>query len=135
MRKHKCGFKTICFKHPLKLGGFIDAAFKAQPDDPIGLAPRGLATTLQENSPTNDQRHSVGGLAGLVDLIVKRQRRVVRSTFSAELNGLVDNFEQLLLMQITLHQIYCGTHQTPEDIIDLLEHGRGGGYIQHWIPR
>ena len=47
----------------------------------------------------------------------------MRSTFSAELNGLVDSVEQLLLLQITLHQIYCGTHQSPEEMIDLLEHG------------
>ena len=52
-KRHKCGLKSVCLRHPLKLVGFADAAFKAQPDEPIGLALRGLAATLQEDSPTN----------------------------------------------------------------------------------
>ena len=59
----------------------------------------------------------------MIDLTVRRQRRVVWSTFSAELNGLVDSIAQLLLSQISLHQIYCGRQQTPEGVIDVLEHG------------
>ena len=123
MKKHKCGLKSVRLRHPLKLVGFIDAAFKAQPDEPTGLALRGLAATLQEDAKDNDQPHSAGGLANFVDFTVRRQRRVLRSTFSAELNGLVDSVEQLLLLQLTLHHIYCGTHQSPEEMIDLFEHG------------
>ena len=52
---------------------------------------------------------------------VRRQRRVVRRTFSAELNGLADSVEQVLLLQCSLHRIYCGTIQTPERMIDMLE--------------
>ena len=37
---------------------------------------------------------------------------------------MVDSIEQLLLLQATLHQIYCGTSQSPEELIDLLEHGK-----------
>ena len=55
----------------------------------------------------------------LLDLIVRRQRRVVRSASGAELNGLVDSAEQLLSLQVASHQVYCGTHQSPEEIIDL----------------
>ena len=47
----------------------------------------------------------------------------MRSTFSAELSGLVDSIEQLLLLRLTLHQIHCGTHPSPEEMIDLREHG------------
>ena len=86
--------------------GFIDVAFKAEPDEPTGLALRGLAITLQEDAKNNDQPPSVGGLANLADFTVGRQRRVVRSTFGAELHGLVDSVEQLLLLQITSHHIY-----------------------------
>ena len=123
MTKHKRGLKTVSLKHPLKLVGCTDAAFKAQPDEPTGLALRGLVATLQKDSPTNDQPHGVGGLVNVVAFTVRRQRRVVRSTSSAELHGLVDSVEQLLLLQITLHHIYCCTHRSPEDMIDLLEHG------------
>lgn len=42
MKKHNCGLKGVCLKHPLKLVSFIDAVFKAQPDEPIGLALRGV---------------------------------------------------------------------------------------------
>ena len=35
MEKHNCGFKSVCLKHTFKLVGFTDAAFKAQPDEPI----------------------------------------------------------------------------------------------------
>lgn len=59
----------------------------------------------------------------MLDFTVRRQRRVVRSTFSAELNGPVDSIEQVLLLQCTLHRIYCGTTRTPEHMIDLLEGG------------
>ena len=30
--------------------------------------------------------------------------------------------EQLFLLQLTLHQIYRGTHQSPDEMVDLLEH-------------
>ena len=123
MKRHKCGLKSVILQHPLKLVGFIDAAFKAQPEEPTGLALRGLAARLQEDSNNNDQPQPVNGKANLVDFTVRRQRRVVRSTFSAELNGLVDSVEQMLLLQIMLHEVYCGTQQSPEDMIDMLECG------------
>ena len=47
MKKYKCGLKFISLKHPLKLFGFIDVPFKAQPAEPTGLALRGLAVILQ----------------------------------------------------------------------------------------
>ena len=67
---------------------------------------------------------SSDGTANLLDFVIRRQRRVVRSTFSAELNGLVDSVESMLLLQCTLHQIYCGTEATAQQLVDLLEHGR-----------
>ena len=109
MKKHKCGLKSVRLKHPLKLVGFMDVAFKAQPGEPIGLALRGLVATLQEDSFGNDQPHSVGGLVNLVDFIVRRQRRVMRSTFSAELNGLVYSVEQLLLLHFVCFR-YIAAH-------------------------
>ena len=55
---------------------------------------------------------------------MRRQRRVVRSTFRAEFNGLVDRAEQILLFQCTLRQIYFGIAQRPDMMIDLLEIGQ-----------
>lgn len=45
------------------------------------------------------------------------------STFSTASIVLVDSIKQLLLFRETLHQVYCGTNRTPEDMVDLLEHG------------
>ena len=123
MKRHKCGLKSVTLQRPLKLVAFIDAAFKAQPEKATGLALRGLAATLCEDRGDGKQLHDDNKKADLVDFIVRRQRRVVRSTFSAELNGLVDSIEQMLLLQCTLHQIYCNTTQSPERMMDLLERG------------
>ena len=88
MERHKCGFHSIAPKHPMRFVGFIDVVFKAQPEEATGLALRGLVATLQENMC--DQKLSIAnGTANSVDLTVGRWR-VVRSTFSAELNGLAD---------------------------------------------
>ena len=35
----------------------------------------------------------------------------------------VDSIEQMLLSQVTLHQVYRGTTQAPDDRVDLLENG------------
>lgn len=63
------------------------------------------------------------GQANLVDSIVRGQRRVLRSTCGAELNGLVVNVEPMLILQVIQHQAYRGTTQSPERMIGLLESG------------
>lgn len=64
---------------------------------------------------------SFSGIAASVDFTVRRQCRVLWSTFSAEFDGLVGITEHLLLLQVALHQLYCGTTQTLEDMVYLLE--------------
>ena len=49
---------------------------------------------------------------------------MVRSTSSAEFNGLVDGMKQMLFFQCTLRRIYLGIAQLPERMIDLLETGQ-----------
>ena len=41
MKRHKCGLKSVTSSHPLRLVAFTNAAFKAQPQEPTGLALRG----------------------------------------------------------------------------------------------
>ena len=121
MQRHTCGLNLLTLQHPPKLVASTDAAFKAQPEEQIGLAPRGLAAVLCEYEGDSAKPHGDNGEVVLVDVIVRPQCRVVRSTFSAALNGCVDRAEQMLLLQCTLHQIYCGTAQSPERMIDLLD--------------
>lgn len=123
MKRHKCGLKSVTLSHPLKLVASIDATFKAQPEEPTGFALRGVAAVLCGDRGNSSKPHGDNGKADLIDFTLRRQRGVVRSTFCAELNGLVDSNEQMLLLECTLHQIYCGTAQSPERMIDHLERG------------
>ena len=102
--------------------GFYDSAFKAQVEDSTGLALRGLAAILATDDHA-EKPQAKDGRGNLIDYHVRRQRRVVRSTFSAELNGLIDSIGSMLLLQTNLHQIYCGTKETPQQLIDLMECG------------
>ena len=106
----------------MRLVGFTDAAFKALVDEPSGLALRGLAAVQMADDALEFPR-SKSGRANLLDYVTRKQRRVVRSTFSAELNGLVDSIESMLLLQATVHRVYCGIDASPMDLLDLLENG------------
>ena len=102
---------------PTQIGSALsDAAFKAQPEEPTWLALRVLAAVLCEDKGCERKvPNGPSGCVNLVDFIVRRQPRVVRSTFTAEFNGLVDSAEQMLRLQCTLHPIYCGTTQSPPE--------------------
>ena len=106
MERHKCGLKSVALNYPFKLVGAIHAAFKSQPGEPKGLTFRGLVATLQEDD-CKDEPMSSSGKANLVGFTVRIQRRVARSTFSAELHWLADAVEQMLLLQVALHHVYC----------------------------
>ena len=126
LKRHKCGLRSIQAWHPLKFVASIGAAFKARPEETTGLALRGSVAILFEDREGDVKPNSANGKANLVDSIARRQHRVVRSTSNAELNGLVDSIQQmllLLLLQCALHQIYCGTAQRPEYMIGPLERG------------
>ena len=97
-KRHKCGLRSIRVKHPLELVTVTDAAFTAQPDEPMGLVLQGLAAILCEDREGDAKANSTIGKANLADFTARRRRRVVRRTFSAELNGLVDSIEQMLLL-------------------------------------
>ena len=78
---------------------------------------------LCEDRECGVKPHGANGKADLIEFTIRRRRRVIRSMPNAELKGLVDSIQQMLLLQCTLHQIYCGTAQTRERMIDLLEGG------------
>ena len=122
MKRNSCGLKSVILKHPLKFLGFTDVASKAQPEEPTGLMLRWFAAALLEDY-CEGKVMSGGGQANLVHSTARSQRITVRSTFGAELNGLVDSMKQVLLLQVALHPVYCGSSQAPEDMVNLLEHG------------
>ena len=112
----------------VRILGFTDSAFKAQEDENTALALRGLAALIASDDKREQQKgvieigtdHDIH----LMEWIVRRLKRVVRSTFAAELNALIDTIESLLLLQLILHQCYCGTDEDAEQLIIKLEAGK-----------
>ena len=108
----------------LRILRFTDSAFKAQDDENTGLALRGLAALLTSERTTDEIiTISIDHRVHLMEWIVRRLKRVVRSTFAAELNALIDTIGSLLLLQLILHQCYCGTDDSAERLIIKLENG------------
>ena len=97
------------FLHFCKLIGTIkvavisDAAFRRE--DVTGLAMRGCIIALAEAHPSQP-----GGRIQIIDYYSRRQRRVVRSTFGAELNALVDGFETGKLLAFTMAELMDSSH-------------------------
>ena len=79
---------------------------------------------LEGHRQSNDKPMPINGGADFADFTMRRQQRVLKSTFSAEPDGSLDRIEQMLLLQAIVHQIYCGTSQSPVDMVDLFENRR-----------
>ena len=80
----------------LKIACISDAAFRRE--FASGLSMRGAIVAIAEDSH--------GGRLHPVEYYSRKQRRVCRSTFAAELNGAVDAFETARLISITWSSIY-----------------------------
>eukprot|EP00971_Amphidinium_carterae_P018913 372341-Amphidinium_carterae.3 len=87
----------------VRLVMFSDAAFRTQPEDSSGLAVKGSALALIPE--TVDPKEGLQTQCHLLDFLSTKQRRVVRSTFSAELNGLLDATERGYGIQMTLSEL------------------------------
>ena len=109
-RRHPVGILFRKVQGKPRLVAVSDAAFKAIPDEASGLALRGcviVLTSCSQTSPASDD-----GVCSVLEYVCRRQRRVVRSTFSGELNALIDSVELLLVVQMCLHQIWTATGST-----------------------
>ena len=98
-----------------------DAAFKAQPEDGSGLALKGCCILLR---PSEDGALSSSGVSHLIEYQCRRQRRVVRSTFSAELNSLLDGLESAMTIQIIFHELEFGCSTMPGSLARMQEEGQ-----------
>ena len=104
-----------------KLLTFSDAAFKALVEESSGLALRGCVILLADTAPNTFG--SKEGRCHMLEFICRRQRRVVRSTFSAELNGLIDSVETAILIQIMLFELWFGCGQDSSKLANMQEDG------------
>jgi hypothetical protein len=124
LKRHKNGIMYPCIVGPVRLVGFTDSAFKAMENEGSGLALRGLAILLCAEI-AGDMVFTAGEpvTVNLLEWLVRRLRRVVRSTFAAELNALIDSIETLILLQLALHQVYCGTLESADVLLQRMETG------------
>ena len=105
----------------LRLVAVSDAAFKSITDEASGLALRRAVILLNcrnESNPTSADHN-----CNLLEYVCKRQRQVVRSTFSGEWNGLIDSIELLHVLRMCLHQVWQGTETTATGLAALFESG------------
>jgi len=122
--RHQEGLWYEAVSGNIRLLGFTDSAFKAQEEESSGLALRGLAIIVAPERRGEEVLEPGRAVTvNLLEWLVRRLRRVVRSTFAAELNALIDSIESLILLQLVLHQVYCGTDDTAEGLLLKLEHG------------
>jgi len=125
MKRHKVGLWYKKFNGKVRMLGFTDSAFKTQEEEGSGLALRGLAVLIGPEITSGDTATIPGveTVAHLVDWVSRKLKRVVRSTFAAELNALIDAIETLLLLQLIYHQIYCGTTESADELLVKMEDG------------
>ena len=122
IQKNPTGIWFGRVERPWKLIGWSDAAFRAQEEESSALAVRGLAVALATENEFMPA--SIDSAATLLDFLVRRLRRVVRSTFAAELNALIDAVESMIMVQLAMYQIENGTEDTAEELMHRLEAGQ-----------
>jgi hypothetical protein len=93
-RKTPCHLYYPKLEGPLQILTISDAAFRRE--STAGLSMRGSFISLAE-----DRVGLVGGRFHLIEFFARKQRRIVRSTFSAELNGVADSHEIARLISLS----------------------------------
>ena len=121
IKNQPSGIRYRKLKGTLRLVCFSDSAFRAVPEESSGLALRGCCILLASDDPKTPA--SPDGGCHLIEFCCRRQRRVQRSTFAAELNGLVDSLEVTVLIQMALHQLLHGCKATAAQLAEALEEG------------
>ena len=107
-RREPCGIRYKKIAGPLRVSLASDAAFRAIDIATSGLAMRGYIIVIQSADESGP-----GGKCCVVDFGARKQKRVCRSTFSAELNALSDAIEHGKMVQLILHQVQVGMLKKP----------------------
>ena len=101
MKKHPMETTFKRLTGPLKIIAVSDSAFKRQDESP--LACRGSMTLL-----CSSNANELGGHVHILDYECKKQKRVTRSTYGAELHGLADSMEGTRVIACALTELYEG---------------------------
>ena len=100
----------------LRIITISDAAFRRE--DETGLAMRGAQICLGENHGDHP-----GGRVHQLEWYSKRQRRITRSTFGAELNALGDGHEQAKVIGFAFCELMSRTVLTAHDLCQMDDKG------------
>ena len=114
-RRKKFVLTYLKMKGPCKLLAISDSAFKTEPNS--ALAMRGAILGICEERPGE-----VGGTTHVLEFYARKQRRVCRSTFAAELNGIADAVEVSRLINLTVACCYK-PFVSPQELQKLEDHG------------
>eukprot|EP00971_Amphidinium_carterae_P346015 6487261-Amphidinium_carterae.1 len=82
---------------------FSDSAFKAKPEESSGLALKGSVTLLMKAEDMD--KPNINGQCHVLDFSSARQRRVMRSTFGAEVNAALDASERTYGLQLIMAEL------------------------------
>lgn len=99
VRRKKFSLTYPKLQGPCKLLTISDSAFKTEPDS--ALAMRGAILGICEDRP-----NEVGGTVHVLEYYARKQKRVCRSTFAAELNAIADAVEVARLINFTIACCY-----------------------------
>jgi len=101
VKRRRVDMNFMQIRLPARLIAISDSAFRAE--EPDGLAMRGAVYAIGEK-----HEHHPGGRLQILEFAARKQKRVTRSTFSAELNGLGDTTEFATLLVYALSEIMLG---------------------------
>jgi hypothetical protein len=114
--KHKkCQLTYKKLVGPLKVLTISDSAFKKE--DCTGLAMRGALICIAEKNDSTP-----GGNLHVIEFYSRKQRRITRSTFAAELHGLADAVEFSKLVAFAVHECLV-PNVTPRELVTAEETG------------
>ena len=111
VKRHKVALRYRKLKEPLRVVAISDAAFRRE--DPTSLAMRGamiVVNSVNEKTPGGDHH--------IIEFYSKKQRRIVRSTFGAELNALEDAFEMAKIISATYTSSITPTTATSLSVME-----------------
>ena len=108
-----------CLEGPVKILTIADSAFRKE--DSSGLAMKGAIIGIAEHRDSAKTVCDPGGRLHAIDWYSRRQRRIARSTFAAELHSLVDGVEVAKVVLQAMLEITSAVPLQPAQIMRILD--------------
>jgi hypothetical protein len=115
-KRTKAKILYVKLTSPVKLAVISDSAFRKE--DKTGLAMRGAIVALCEQAIDHP-----GGKLQILEFWSRKQRRVTRSTYAAELHSVADAIEVGRMISYALSEIFLSKTPTAAELLKLEEGG------------